>query len=188
MNLGGPVVTSSGIILGGVFLAVANWLTPHIHSFSSRERFPLTLSRVWLFILAITIHNFPEGVSVGVGFGRGNIREATALAMGIGFQNMPEGLAVAFALIREGYTPLRALGYATLTGLVEPIGGLLGVSIVATAHFLLPWGLAFAGGAMLFVISSEIIPETHRSGHPIEATFGVLIGFIVMTIFDNLFA
>jgi len=84
-----------------------------------------------------------------------------------------EGLAVALALIREGHPPLRSFGYAILTGLVEPIGGLLGVSVVTIAHALLPWGLAFAGGAMLFVISSEIIPETHRHGHPLEATFGL---------------
>lgn len=94
---------------------------------------------------------------------------------------------MALALLREGYRTFRAIGYATLTGLVEPIGGLLGVSIVTIAHPLLPWGLAFAGGAMLFVISNEIIPETHRGGHPLEATFGVLIGFVVMTLFDILF-
>lgn len=188
IKLGGLWVTSFGIILGGIFLAIANWLTPHIHSFSGPESLSSSFSRVWLFILAITIHNFPEGMSVGVGFGRGNIAEGMALAMGIGFQNMPEGLAVALALLRDGYKPLRAIGYATLTGLVEPIGGLLGVSIVTIAHPLLPWGLAFAGGAMLFVISNEIIPETHRNGHPLEATFGVLIGYVVMTLFDNLFS
>ena len=94
---------------------------------------------------------------------------------------------MAFALIREGYSPFRGFAYATLTGLVEPIGGLLGVGIVTLAHIVLPWGLAFAGGAMLFVISNEIIPETHRGVHPSQATFGVLLGFVVMTIFDNLF-
>jgi ZIP family zinc transporter len=186
IKLGGLWVTSFGMILGGLFLAVANRLTPHLHSLSGREGIPLPFSRVWLFVLAITIHNFPEGMSVGVGFGRGEISEGVALAMGIGFQNMPEGLAVALALIREGHPPLRSFGTAILTGLVEPIGGLLGVSVVTMAHVLLPWGLAFAGGAMLFVISSEIIPETHRHGHPVEATFGVLFGFIVMTVFDNL--
>jgi ZIP family zinc transporter len=187
INLGGPWVTSLGMILGSIFLAVANWLIPHLHSMSSRKDVSISFSRVWLFVLAITIHNFPEGMSVGVGFGKGEISEGMALAMGIGFQNMPEGLAVALALIREGHSPLRSFGYATLTGLVEPIGGLIGVSVVTIAHALLPWGLAFAGGAMLFVISSEIIPETHRHGHPMEATFGVIFGFIVMTLFDNLF-
>jgi ZIP family zinc transporter len=188
IKLGGLWVASLGMILGSIFLAVTNWLTPHLHSLSSREAASLRFSRVWLFVLAITIHNFPEGMSVGVGFGRGEISEGMALAMGIGFQNMPEGLAVALALIRDGHTPLRSFGYAVLTGLVEPIGGLLGVSVVTFAHVLLPWGLAFAGGAMLFVISSEIIPETHRHGHPMEATFGVIFGFIVMTLFDNLFS
>lgn len=187
IKLGGVWVTSFGVILGGIFLAIANRLTPHIHTFSGPEGQSTSLSRVWLFILAITIHNFPEGMSVGVGFGTRDIGEGIALAMGIGFQNMPEGLAVALALIREKYSPLTAFGYATLTGLVEPIGGLIGVGTVTIAHSLLPWGLAFAGGAMLFVISNEIIPETHRDGHPIQATFGVLIGFVVMTLFDNLF-
>ncbi len=188
IQLGNVWIASSGMILGGALLGLANRLVPHLHTFSGPEGLPLKLSRVWLFVLAITIHNFPEGMSVGVGFGKGDAWEGMALAVGIGFQNMPEGMAVAFALIREGYSPWKAIGYATLTGLVEPIGGLIGVSIVTLAQSLLPWGLAFAGGAMLFVISNEIIPETHRRGHPIGATFGVLLGFVVMTIFDHLFA
>ncbi|MCX8117599.1 MAG: ZIP family metal transporter [Desulfobacterota bacterium] len=187
IQLGDVWVAALGILLGGAFLALSNRLVPHLHTFSGREGPSLSLSRVWLFVLAITIHNFPEGVSVGVGFGRGDLLEGMGLAMGIGFQNIPEGMAVAFALLREGYSPFRAIGYATLTGLVEPIGGLIGVTVVTLAQSLLPWGLAFAGGAMLFVISNEIIPETHRSGHPLEATSGVLLGFVVMTIFDNLF-
>ncbi len=187
IKLGGVWVASFGIVSGGIFLALANRLIPHIHSLSRQEGPAISLSRVWLFILAITLHNFPEGISVGVVFGTGETREGISVAMGIGFQNMPEGLAVALALVREGYSPFRAIGYATLTGLVEPIGGLMGVSVVTTVHPLLPWGLAFAGGAMLFVISSEIIPETHHSGHPLEATFGVLFGFIMMMIFDNIF-
>lgn len=138
IQLGGLWVTSLGMISGGLFLAVANGLIPHLHSLSSREGVSLRFSHVWLFVLAITIHNFPEGMSVGVGFGRGEISEGMALAMGIGFQNMPEGLAVALALIREGYTPLRSFGCAILTGLVEPIGGLLGVSVVTMVHALLP--------------------------------------------------
>lgn len=187
IQLGSLWVTSLGMLLGGGFLALSNRLIPHLHTLSGLEGPRWELSRVWLFVLAITIHNFPEGVSVGVSFGRGELSEGLGLAMGIGFQNIPEGMAVAFALLREGYSPFRAIKYATLTGLVEPIGGLLGVTVVTLAQSLLPWGLAFAGGAMLFVISHEIIPETHRSGHPIEATTGVLSGFVVMTIFDNLF-
>lgn len=187
IQLGGVWIAALGVVLGGAFLSLANRLIPHLHTFSGPEGPPLSLSRVWLFVLAITIHNFPEGMSVGVGFGKGDPLEGLGLAMGIGFQNIPEGMAVAFALLREGYSSLRALGYATLTGLVEPIGGLIGVSIVTLAQSLLPWGLAFAGGAMLFVISNEIIPETHRRGNPLEATSGVLLGFVVMTVFDNLF-
>lgn len=188
IQLGGLWVASFGIILGGAFLGVSNRLIPHIHTFSGPEGFPSSFSRVWLFVFAITIHNLPEGLSVGLAFGRGEVGEGLGLAMGIGFQNMPEGMAVAFALLRERYSPFRAFGYATLSGLVEPIGGLLGVSIVTLAQSLLPWGLAFAGGAMLFVISNDIIPEPHRGGHPLEATSGVLLGFVVMTLFDNLFS
>lgn len=188
IKIGNVWITSLGILLGGLFLAFANLLTPHIHKFSDHKKWNRRTPGIWLFILAITIHNFPEGVSVGVGFGTDSFSEGLSLAMGIGFQNMPEGLAVAFALIREGYGRASGIGYATLTGLVEPIGGLLGVSVVTLAHQLLPWGLAFAGGAMLFVISNEIIPETHQRGHPLEATFGVVLGFIMMMIFDNIFS
>lgn len=123
---------------------------------------------------------------MGVGFGGGALGPAIALAIGIGLQNMPEGLAVALPLVGEGYSRRRALLYATLTGLVEPIGGLIGVALVLIAKPLLPWGLAFAAGAMLFVISDEIIPESHRNGHERLATCGVMIGFAVMMLLDVL--
>jgi ZIP family zinc transporter len=144
------------------------------------------LKKVWLFIIAITIHNFPEGLAVGVGFGAGDIGGGTSLAIGIGIQNMPEGLAVALPLIGLGYNRWRAIGYAALTGLVEPIGGLLGVGAVTYFSPILPFGLAFAAGAMLFVISDEIIPETHAMGKSRLATFGVMIGFVIMMALDNL--
>ncbi|MFQ5816254.1 MAG: ZIP family metal transporter, partial [Candidatus Hydrothermarchaeaceae archaeon] len=146
------------------------------------------LRKIWLFIFAVTIHNFPEGLAVGVGFGAGDIAAGTALAIGIGFQNMPEGLAVALPLLREKYTRRRALGIATLTGLAEPIAGLFGVAVVTFARPILPIGLAFAAGAMIFVVSDEIIPESHRRGFEREATFGVVVGFALMTVLDNLFA
>ena len=105
--------------------------------------------------------------------------------MAIGIQNMPEGLAVAFPLVREKFTPMKALGIATLTGLVEPIGGLIGSALVSFARPILPWGLAFAAGAMIFVVSDEMIPESHRQDSQREATFGLIIGFIVMMFLDN---
>jgi zinc transporter, ZIP family len=135
-------------------------------------------------VIAITLHNFPEGLAVGVGYGTGDLGRASALALGIGLQNLPEGLAVAMALAGEGYTRVAAFAVALATGLVEPLGGLIGVSAVTLAQPLLPWGLAFAAGAMIFVISSEIIPETHRKGFKIEGTFGLMTGFVVMMVLD----
>jgi ZIP family zinc transporter len=139
------------------------------------------------FALAITIHNFPEGLAVGVSFGSGNLTAGLVVAMAIGLQNMPEGLAVALPLLREGYSRRRAVLYGTLTGLIEPVGGLLGVALVSIFHPILPWALAFAAGAMLFVVSDEIIPESHRKGFERQATFGLVIGFIVMMLLDCLF-
>lgn len=187
IELGGVWITVAGVAMGAVFLDQIHRLTPHLHLVLGREGPSSALSRVWLFVLAITLHNFPEGAAVGVGFGAGDISAGTALAIGIGLQNMPEGLAVALALLREHYPRGRALLIALLSGLVEPIGGLLGVSAVTVARPILPFGLAFAAGAMLFVISDEIIPETHRRGFERVATFGVVIGFIVMMTLDNLF-
>lgn len=182
-------VASLGLILGALVMSGADRFAPHLHLVKGREGPDIkTLSRVELFILAITIHNFPEGLAVGVGFGAEQTKTAIRLTIAIGLQNMPEGLAVALPLVREKFSPLRALLIATLTGLVEPIAGILGVSLVTIFKPILPLGMAFAGGAMLFVISNEIIPETHRRGYEKEATFGVISGFIVMMILDNLFS
>jgi ZIP family zinc transporter len=183
------LVVVGGILAGGLFLDRADKWLPHEHFIKGREGPSSNLRRVWLFILAITLHNFPEGLAVGVGFGGGteeSMNNGISLAIGIGLQNMPEGLAVALPLMREGYGRGYALWIATATGLVEPLGGLLGVGLVSIARPILPAGLAFAAGAMLFVISDEIIPETHRKGHARAATFGVMIGFVVMMALDNL--
>jgi ZIP family zinc transporter len=187
IEFGGVWITVLGVAVGALFLDQVDKLTPHLHLIHGREGPSSTLSRVWLFILAITIHNFPEGLAVGVGFGSGDISSGTALAIGIGLQNMPEGLAVALPLLRENYSKGKALLIALLSGLVEPVGGLIGVAAVTIARPFLPFGLAFAAGAMLFVISDEIIPETHRGGFERVATFGVVVGFIVMMALDNLF-
>jgi len=183
---GGAWVAVGGLLLGALALHLIDRFVPHEHFIRGHEGPSSRLRKIWLFVLAITIHNFPEGLAVGVGFGGGALGPAIALAAGIGLQNMPEGLAVALPLVGEGYARRRALLYATLTGLVEPMGGLLGVSLVMLARPLLPWGLAFAAGAMLFVISDEIIPESHRNGHERLATFGVMIGFAVMMLLDVL--
>jgi ZIP family zinc transporter len=179
------VIVSAGILLGGAFLWASDRYSPHEHFISGPEGAdPGNLRRIWLFIIAITLHNFPEGLAVGVGFGNGDINNGVALATGIGLQNIPEGLVVALALISEKYSLKKALLIPLLTGLVEPVGGLIGAGLVSIATPVLPWGLAFAAGAMLFVISDEIIPESHRKGFEKEATAGVMIGFVVMMFLD----
>lgn len=188
IELGGVEVAIVGLATGAIILHLIDRFTPHTHFISGPEGPSSRLTRLWLFIIAITIHNFPEGMAVGVSFGSENIAKGLIIAMAIGLQNMPEGLAVAFPLIREGYNRGKALWYATITGLVEPVGGLLGVALVSFSRPILPWGLAFAAGAMIFVVSDEMIPESHRKGFEREATFGLIIGFIVMMLLDNLFS
>ena len=174
-----------GILASMAIVAWLNEVLPHEHFATGREG-PQSaeLRRIWLFIIAITIHNFPEGLAVGVGFGAHGLSGGMPLAIGIGLQNLPEGLAVAVALLGEGYSPARAWGIAALTGLVEPVGGALGAAVISISEPFLPWGLAFAAGAMLYVISHEIIPETHRSGHQNKATFGLAIGLVLMLFLD----
>ncbi|MFP4537249.1 MAG: ZIP family metal transporter [Dichotomicrobium sp.] len=173
------------ILIGMGAVALMNEKLPHEHFNSGREGpEAVALRRVWLFIVAITIHNFPEGLAVGVGFGAEGMSSGLPLAVGIGLQNAPEGLAVAVALLGEGYGKWRAWRIAALTGMIEPVGGLLGAGIITISQPLLPWGLAFAAGAMLYVISHEIIPETHRSGHQNKATLGLSVGLVVMLFLD----
>jgi len=187
IDLSGPLVTSFGLILGALVLHLVDRSIPHLHVFLGAEGPPSKLPRVWLFVLAVTIHNFPEGLAVGVSFGGGEVAAGLVVAMAIGLQNMPEGLAVALPLFREGYTRGKSLWYATLTGAVEPVGGLLGVALVVIFQPILPWALAFAAGAMLFVVSDEMIPESHRKGFARDATFGLIAGFVVMMFLDCLF-
>lgn len=185
-GINGAVTILLGIVLGGVFLDYIDKTLPHFHAVTGMEGKNKGLSRIWLFIIAITIHNFPEGLAVGAGFGGFDYANGFALAIGIGVHNMPEGLAVAMALKQENATPAKAFGVALLTGLVEPVGALFGLALTQLARPILPLTLAFAAGAMLFVISDEIIPETHRRGFQRIATYGVLIGFAIMTILDTI--
>ncbi|WP_043739637.1 ZIP family metal transporter [Thioalkalivibrio nitratireducens] len=180
------LVVGTGIALGGGFLLALHRLVPHEHFVTGPQSGadPQKIRRVWLFVFAIALHNLPEGLAVGVGFGGEELSDGVALAIGIGLQNIPEGLVVAIALLSLGYSRWTAFGVTLLTGLVQPVGGLIGAGAVTLMEMLLPWGLAFAAGAMLFVISHEIIPESHREGHEGKATFGVLLGFIVMLTID----
>lgn len=179
------LVVISGLLAGAIALYLIHRFVPHEHFVMGREGpEAAALSRIWLFVIAITLHNFPEGMAVGVGFAGGDINNGVSLATGIGIQNIPEGLAVAVSLIAVGYSRWSAFAIGFLTGLAEPIGGLFGSVAVSLAAPLMPWTLGFAAGAMLFVISDEIIPETHRRGFQSLATFSLLGGFAVMMYLD----
>lgn len=182
-------IVAGGIALGGAALLTLDRVLPHEHFVKGKEGAAGPhLRRIWLFVLAITLHNVPEGLAVGVVFGAGDLASASALALGIGIQNIPEGLVVALALAAAGYSRGFSVAMAFATGLVEPVGGLLGAGLLALSGTVLPWGLAFAAGAMLFVVSHEIIPESHRKGHEREATLGLFAGFIVMMLLDTAMA
>jgi len=187
IELGGPFASAMNFGAGALVIHFIDHFVPHFHPVAGAEGPPSKLPHVWLMVIAITIHNFPEGLAVGVSFGTGNMTTGLIIATAIGLQNMPEGLAVALPLLREKYSVFRSIGYATLTGLVEPVGSLLGLTLVSTSHSFLPWGLAFAAGAMLFVVVDEMVPESHRKGFGREATFGFIIGFIVMMLLDSMF-
>jgi zinc transporter, ZIP family len=179
------LTVSFGIFLGAVFLWFSNHYFPHEHFFKGREGSnAVDLKRVWLFIMAITIHNFPEGLAVGVGFGAGDTANGLALATGIGLQNIPEGMVVALSLVAEGYLRWEAILIGFLTGLAEPLGGLVGVATVTVAGAILPVAMGFAAGAMLFVISDEIIPESNRLGYEKAGTVGLMVGFVLMLLLD----
>lgn len=178
-----------GIVVGAGVLWLLHTFVPHEHFTKGREGTrSLALGRNWLFLLAIALHNLPEGLSVGVAYSGGSVSTGHGVMLGIGLQNLPEGLAVAAALMSDGTPRGRAFLIALLTGLVEPIGGLLGALAVHASAALLPWGLAFAAGAMLFVVSGEVLPETHREGTEREATFAVVLGFVAMMAVARLFA
>lgn len=180
-------VVALGFGLGGIFVHMADKYIPHAHFEKGEEGPSSTMARVWLLVLAITIHNFPEGLAVGVAFGVADPVTGISVAVAIGLQNVPEGLAVAAPLVREGYPRGKAALLALATGLVEPIGGLLGVSIVSITVFLLPYGLAFAAGAMVFVVGDEMIPESHSIENARVATWGIMVGFIIMMTLDRVF-
>jgi ZIP family zinc transporter len=178
-------IAVAGFILGAAVIALANEWIPHRHFVQGPQGPAGAVShKVWLLVAAITIHNFPEGIAVGVGFAGGDTASAVSLAVGIGLQNAPEGLAVGVALRAEGYGRGRSFLVAAATALVEPVGGFLGVGVVSLFQPLLPWALTFAAGAMIYVISHEIIPETHTRGYQREATAGLTLGLALMMFLD----
>lgn len=182
------MIVTAGVLMGGLLIGFLNEVVPHEHFVQGKEGPQSSeLDQVWLFVLAITIHNLPEGLAVGVGFGGGDIAAGSMLALGIGLQNAPEGLAVGLALRAVGYNPGKAFAIAALTGMVEPVTGLIGAWGVSLSQMLLPWAMSSAAGAMIYVISHEIIPDTHRHGAQRQATIGLMIGFAVMMALDTAF-
>lgn len=179
-----PVVV--GIALGALFLTVADRVVPHLHLERGREGLHgERLRAVWLFILAITLHNLPEGLAVGVGLGSGDLARGLQLVLAIGLQNIPEGLAVAASALSAGMGSTFYAGIVGIrAGLVEIPMAVLGALAVEVARPLLPYAMGFAAGAMLYVISDEIIPETHRQGHERLATLGFLLGAVAMLALD----
>ncbi|MGI9055090.1 MAG: ZIP family metal transporter [Pyrinomonadaceae bacterium] len=178
------------LFIGGFTLWLINESVPHEHFGRKGHEGADTnrLRKIWLFVIAIAIHNFPEGLSVGVANSTGELGVGLGATIGIGLQNIPEGLSVAVALHSQGYSKKYAFFVSALTGLIEVFGGLFGASVVMISSHILPWALAFAGGAMLFIVSDEIIPETHRKGFENGATISLFIGFGLMMFLDTVFA
>ena len=198
MSENGPVPVwvpaAVGFVAGGLFIGILDKIIPHLHiNFpkSEAEGIPTKLHKTTLLILAITLHNIPEGLAVGVAFGAlatgsdaATLIGAITLAIGIGIQNFPEGFAVAAPLRREGMSRGKSFWYGQLSAIVEPIAGVLGAALVIIMLPILPYALAFAAGAMIFVVVEEVIPESQRAGHTDIATAGAMLGFLVMMILD----
>ena len=188
----GILITIAGIFAGAFCLNLVDKLVPHLHRMVGAEDEAHAgnekLSKVLLFVTAIAIHNLPEGIAAGVGFGSGNTADALLIAGGIALQNIPEGMVIIAPMLAAGVSPKRTFVIAMLTGLVEVVGTLLGYFAVSIAAAILPFALAFAGGTMLYVISDEMIPETHAHGEQRGATYALLVGFCLMMLSDVLLA
>ncbi len=178
-----------GIFIGAIFLNLIDKLVPHLHKFinpQEEKHNNSNLNRVLLFVIAIAIHNLPEGIAAGTGFGSGDTTQALMIAGGIALQNIPEGMVIIGPMLAAGVSPGKTFFCALATGLVEVVGTLVGYFAINISTAVLPFGLAFAGGTMLYVISDEIIPETHAHGSERGATYSLLIGFCVMLVTDVL--
>jgi ZIP family zinc transporter len=185
----GILITVVGIFAGALCLNLIDKLVPHLHKLVGADIEPhqnTNLSKVLLFVTAIAIHNLPEGIAAGVGFGSGDTAGALIIAGGIALQNIPEGMVIIGPMLAAGVSPRKTFVCAMITGLVEVIGTLIGYLAVSVSTAILPFALAFAGGTMLYVISDEMIPETHAHGSERGATYALLVGFCVMLITDVL--
>ncbi len=187
---GSPILGGLAVVLGlfiGVLLMLGlDQFTPHEHVHGGPCGAGCgRVSRVWLFVFAIALHNLPEGMAIGVSFARGDLAVGLPLTSAIALQDIPEGLAVAVALRAAGLTALRAVLVAAATGFMEPIGALLGIGLSSGLAITYPVGLGLAAGSMIFVVSHEVIPETHRNGHQTPATLGLMVGFAIMMLLDT---
>jgi len=183
---GAGFIVGGAILLGAAVLLFMDRVLPHEHFIKGKEGIEVQrLRRTWLFVFAIALHNLPEGLAIGVGYVGNDPVRGSALATGIAIQDVPEGLVVALALLSAGYSRAFSVALGMLSGLVEPVGAVVGAVVVGWSAALLPWGLGFAAGAMLFVVSHEIIPESHRKGHEAFATGGLMIGFVLMMLLDT---
>ena len=181
-------VTVAGIFAGAVCLSMVDRLVPHLHRLQgdSEKHADSRASKILLFVMAIAIHNLPEGIAAGVGFGSGDVSQALLIAGGIALQNIPEGMVIIAPLLAAGIPPRKTFIYAAMTGVVEVVGTFIGYFAVNIASAILPFALAFAGGTMLYVISDEMIPETHAHGSEKGATYALLCGFCLMLVSDFL--
>lgn len=186
----GLLITVAGIFAGALCLNLIDRVVPHLHKMVGADledhQGNANISKVLLFVTAIAIHNLPEGIAAGVSFGSGNTSEAMLIAGGIALQNIPEGMVIIAPMLSAGVSPKRTFLCALATGLVEVVGTLIGYFAVSIASAILPFALAFAGGTMLYVISDEMIPETHAHGSQRGATYSLLAGFCLMLISDVL--
>ena len=185
----GILTTVAGIFAGALCLNLIDKIVPQLHKFVGTDVEPHKnegLSKVLLFVLAIAIHNLPEGIAAGVGFGSGDTSQALIIAGGIALQNIPEGMVIIAPMLSAGVSPRKTVICALITGLVEVIGTLIGYFAVSVSVAILPFALAFAGGTMLYVISDEMIPETHSHGNERGATYALLVGFCIMLVTDYL--
>ena len=183
------LITVLGIFAGAVCLNLVDKLVPHLHQMIGADgeaHNNANLNKVLLFVMAIAIHNLPEGIAAGVGFGSGNTAQALIIAGGIALQNIPEGMVIIAPMLTAGVSKKKTFAIAMATGLVEVIGTLIGYFAVSVATVILPFALAFAGGTMLYVISDEMIPETHAHGEERGATYALLVGFCLMLVMDVL--
>ena len=185
----GLLVTVAGIFVGALCLNLVDKAVPHLHKLMGTDtetHHNANLNKVLLFVAAIAIHNLPEGIAAGVGFGSGDTARALIIAGGIALQNIPEGMVIIGPMLAAGVKPKKTFVIAMITGLVEVVGTLIGYFAVRLASAILPFALAFAGGTMLYVISDEMIPETHAHGSERGATYALLIGFCLMLVTDVL--